>query len=366
MKAIYLIKYGNSDTAFEIKETPIPKAKKGEVVIKVACFGLNFADVVARRGLYPDAPKNPAILGYDVAGIVSEIGESVTNLKVGQRVTAMTRFGGYAEYAKTNDTAVAVIPDAMDFATATTFGAQGCTAYHCAFETVVLHEGDRVLIHAAAGGVGALLVQMAKYKKCFVYGTASTSKMDYLKQIGVDVAIDYTKEDFYEVIKSSSEQLALSNEQLTLNSEQSSNGSKLTAQSLKPIDVVFDSLGGQTFKKSFKLLNSDGRIVTFGAAEQINGNKTSKLSGLKLAWGFGIFSPIQLLMTSRAIIGVNMLKIADNQPHIINRCLNGIIQLTDAGLIIPKIAKIFMADKIAEAHDFLESRQSIGKVVVQW
>ncbi len=359
MKAIYLIKYGNSDTAFEIKGTPIPKAGKGEVVIKVACFGLNFADVVARRGLYPDAPKNPAILGYDVAGIVHEIGAGVENLKVGQRVTAMTRFGGYAEYAKTYDTAVAVIPASMDFATATTLGAQGCTAYHCAFETVMLHEGDRVLIHAAAGGVGALLVQMAKHKKCFVYGTASTSKMDYLKQIGVDVAIDYMKEDFYEVIKSSSEQLDMSN-------EQNIRSSTLTAQSSKPIDVVFDSLGGQTFKKSFKLLNSDGRIVTFGAAEQINGNKTSKFSGLKLAWGFGIFSPIQLLMTSRAIIGVNMLKIADNRPHIINRCLNGIIQLTDAGIITPKIAKIFTADKIAEAHDFLESRQSIGKVVVRW
>ena len=359
MKAIYLTKYGNSADAFETRETAIPKAEHGEVVIKVACFGLNFADVVARRGLYPDAPKNPAVLGYDVAGIISEVGAGVTDFKIGQRVTAMTRFGGYAEYAKANQAGVATLPDTMDFETATIFGAQGCTAYHCAFETVNLHEGDRVLIHAAAGGVGALLVQMAKYKKCIVYGTASTSKMDYLKQIGVDVPIDYTKEDFFEVIKNP-EVLGMRYEVPT---ESTSNP---IPQTSNLIDVVFDSIGGQTFKKSFKLLDSGGRIVTFGAAEQMNGNKTSKLSGLKLAFGFGIFSPIQLLMASKAIIGVNMLKIADNRPHIIKRCLTEIIKLTDAGIIKPKIAKVFSADNIVEAHDFLESRQSIGKVVVKW
>ena len=119
MKAVYLVNYGNSDTAFEIKDAPMAKAAQGEVVIKVACFGLNFADVVARRGLYPEAPKNPAVLGYDVAGTIHEIGEGVTGFTIGQRVTALTRFGGYAEFATTQAEGVAVIADSMDFATAT-------------------------------------------------------------------------------------------------------------------------------------------------------------------------------------------------------------------------------------------------------
>ena len=201
MKAVYLTKYGNSASAFEIRETAIPTAQKGQIVIKVVSFGLNFADVVARRGLYPEAPKNPTILGYDVAGTVHELGEGVEGFTIGQRVVGLTRFGGYAEYAVTQQSGVAAIPDSMGYPEATAVATQGCTAYYCANESVVLHEGDRVLIHAAAGGVGGILVQMAKNKGCIVYGTGSTSKIPYMKQIGVDVAIDYTKEDFSSVIK---------------------------------------------------------------------------------------------------------------------------------------------------------------------
>jgi NADPH:quinone reductase-like Zn-dependent oxidoreductase len=340
MKAVYLTKYGNSASAFQIRETETPKPAKGEVLIKVACFGLNFADVVARRGLYPEAPKNPAILGYDVGGTIAEIGEGVQGFHIGQRVTALTRFGGYAEYAATQAMGVAPIPDSMDFATATALATQGCTAYYCAFESVVLHKGDRVLIHAAAGGVGGMLVQMAKSKGCIVYGTASGSKMDYLKQIGVDVPIDYTKEDFTTTIK-----------------KHSPTGT---------IDVVFDSLGGRTFKNSYKLLAATGRIVTFGAAEQINGNKTNKLQAIGVAIKFGIFSPIQLLMASKAIIGVNMLQIANNRQDIFNHSLNEVIRMVADGSIIPKVDKVFNYKDIVEAHDYLESRKSIGKVVVSW
>ena len=338
MKAIYLNKYGNSDAVFEIKETEIPIAAKGELIVKVHSFGLNFADVVARRGLYPEAPKNPAVLGYDVAGIIHAMGESVKGFKIGQRVTALTRFGGYAEYAKTMQEGVAVIPDDLDFATATALATQGCTAYFCAYESVKLHEGDRVLIHAAAGGVGNLLVQMAKHEKCIVYGTASGKKMDYLKSIGVDFPIDYTQQDFSQIIKDSHQRM----------------------------DVAFDSVGGSTFKKSMKILNAGGRMVTFGAAEQINGTNTNKLRALKTVFSFGIFSPLQLLMTSKAIIGVNMLKIADNRPTTFKRCLDAVIKMAQEGIITPKIDKIFNAKDIAQAHDYLESRQSIGKVVAEW
>jgi NADPH:quinone reductase-like Zn-dependent oxidoreductase len=338
MKAIYLNKHGNSATAFETKDAEIPKAGKGELIVKVHSFGLNFADVVARRGLYPEAPKNPAVLGYDVAGTIHALGEGVEGFKIGQRVTALTRFGGYAEYAKTMLEGVAVIPDDLDYATATALATQGCTAYFCAYESVKLHEGDRLLIHAAAGGVGSLLVQMAKHEKCIVYGTASSKKIDFLKSIGVDVPIDYTKDDFSEVIKNTN----------------------------KRIDIAYDSIGGSTFKKSMKILNAGGRMVTYGAAEQINGNNTNKLRALKTVFSFGIFSPLQLLMTSRAVIGVNMLKIADNRPHIFKHCLDAVVKMAHEGIITPRVDKIFNAKDIVEAHNYLEGRQSMGKVVVEW
>jgi NADPH:quinone reductase-like Zn-dependent oxidoreductase len=336
MKAIHLIKYGNSDKAFEIREIQKPQPHEGEILIKVDTFGLNFADVVARRGLYPEAPKNPAVLGYDVAGQVVEIGKGVKNLKIGQRVVSMTRFGGYAEYAKVSALGVAVLDDSIDYPTSTALATQACTAYYCAYESTRLHEGDKVLIHAAAGGVGSILVQMCKLHNCIVYGTASSSKIDYLKSIGVDYPIDYSSLDFSKQISKAS------------------------------LDVVFDSIGGSTFNKSFKLLRPTGKMVFFGAADQMNGSKTNFLDALKVGVGFGFFSPIPLLMNSRALIGVNMLKVADYKPQMIAHCLNQVIQLVKNQKIKPKLDKVFSYNQIAEAHDYLESRKSIGKIAVRW
>ena len=341
MRAIYLTKYGNAESAFEIKETEIPIPENGDVVIKVEAFGVNFADVIARRGLYPDAPKNPALIGYDVAGTIHSVGAGVDKFKVGQRVTALTRFGGYAEYAKTIAEGVSVIPDDIDYATATALSTQACTAYYCAEEAVQLHHGDHVLVQAAAGGVGIALVQIAKHHGCIVYGTASSKKQEFLKEIGVDIPIDYTTTDFRKEVKK-----------------------KLGDK--KGLDVVFDSIGGKTFKRGLNLLGPTGRMVSFGAASQIKGSKTNKLGAIRVALGFGFFSPISMIMKSQAIIGVNMLRIADYRPHVFNKCLDGVVDLAKKGIIKPTVARVFKADQIAEAHYFLESRQSIGKVALEW
>ena len=164
MKAIYIKKTGPANKAFDFREVPIPEPTDNEVCIQVNSFGLNFADVLARMGLYQDAPPLPSVIGYDVAGTVRAIGSTVTTCKVGDRVTSLTRFGGYAEYACTMQEGVTVIPDDLDFATATALSTQGCTAYYCTDECVQLHEGDNVLIQAAAGGVGSIQVQIAKHK----------------------------------------------------------------------------------------------------------------------------------------------------------------------------------------------------------
>lgn len=337
MKAIYLIKYGNAENAFEFKEIDIPVPAENEVQIKVHFSGLNFADVIARLGMYPDAPKNPALLGYDVAGEISAVGKNATEFKVGQKVVAMTRFGGYAEYVATSKFAVAVIPENVDLAAATILATQGCTAYYCAEECTRLHHGERILIQAAAGGVGSILVQMAKNHGCIVYGTASGGKGEYLKSLGVDHFIDYTKLNFFNEINKS--------------------GVK--------IDAVFDSIGGTVFNKSMKLLGPGGRMICYGAAEQMQSTK-NKLKLISMLWGFGLFSPISLLMQSKSVITVNMLRIADFKPELLRLILQNVVGMVKEGKLKLQLDKIFRADQISEAHQYLESRQSKGKVVIDW
>ena len=338
MKAAVLIKNGSSTGAFEIRDVPKPTPKQNEVLIKVSAFGLNFADVMARRGSYKDAPPLPAILGYDVAGIIEDTGDGVTNFKKGDKVIAMTRFGGYAEYATTNAGAVAILPDHIDDAIATALATQYCTAVYVAAEMVNLYEGDKVLIHSGAGGVGIALIQYAVYKKCEIFATAgSPEKVNYLKEAGVHHAINYTTDNFEIIIKNSTQQ--------------------------KGVDVIFDAVGGKSVKKGFRLLAPGGRLICYGAAELSNKNIFGKI---KTALNFGFYHPAQLMMPSKSIIGINMLQIGDHKPHVIERCLAEVMRLYQQGVFVPVIGKVFNVADISKAHDYLEQRKSIGKVIVQW
>lgn len=338
MKAAVLVKNGAASTAFEIREVKVPAVKKGEVLIKVTAFGLNFADVMARRGSYKEAPPIPSVLGYDVAGIIEQTGEGVAGLKIGDRVAAMTRFGGYAQYAIANEAAVIQLPHQLDDVIATALATQYCTAVYAAGEMVNLHEGDKVLIHAGAGGVGTALIQFAQYKKCEIFSTAgSNTKLNYLQNQGVQHAINYKTNDFEKIIKDST----------------GKNG----------IDVIFDAVGGKTVKKGMRLLGAGGRMVCYGAAAITNENIFGKIS---TALAFGFYHPVQLMMPSKAIIGINMLQIGDNHPSVIARCLAEVLRLYNAGIFLPTIGKVFNAADIDQAHQYLEERKSIGKIVIKW
>ncbi|MBL4652263.1 MAG: zinc-binding dehydrogenase [Flavobacteriales bacterium] len=336
MKAIHLIKNGTAVSAFQTKEIDAPKPKQGEVLIKVAAFGLNYADVMARNGLYADAPPLPSVLGYEAVGTIEQIGTEVADFEIGQKVIAFTRFGAYAEYCIADQRAIALLPENISNGEAVALATQYCTAYYSAVEMVNLHEGDNVLIHAAAGGVGTALIQLVKQKGCTIYGTAgSQEKLDYLKQQGVDFPINYRKEDFAECIQ------------------------KLNVK----MDVIFDPVGGSSFKRDKTILAHGGRIICFGGSERSSGGI---IQTLKFVLGFGFMSPIGLLMKSQSIIGVNMLRIADHKPHVLQRVINAVVELYKQSKIKPHVGGNFKASQIAEAHDFLENRKSIGKIVVEW
>lgn len=338
MKKWVLTKFGASKDSFVLQEGPDPTPGEGQVLIKVSHSGINFADIVARNGLYDEAPKPPCVIGYDVSGEVAAVGAGVTDLVIGSRVLALTRFGGYASHVVVPRSSIVAVPANISLEQAPALATQACTAWHCSRELVQLHPGDVVLVQAAAGGVGSMIVQMAKERGCFVYGTASTGKQQFLADLGVDRPIDYTKENFKQVIQSGPH---------------------------RHVDVVFDNLGGKGFKQGMATLGPCGKMVCYGATEQIKASK-NKLYLLPLALGFGLFSPIPLLMQSKSVLMVNMLVLADNKPQLFQRYLQSVAEMAANGQIKPLISKVFSAKDLDLAHDFVESRQSTGKVILSW
>lgn len=338
MKAAVLVKFGKAENAIEIKEVPNPILKDGQVLIETEGFGLNYADIMAIQGDYQDCPKLPAIIGYDVVGRIKETKGDVGDLAVGDRVTAMTRFGGYAEMVATESSGCAKIKEFVDTGKAMALTTQYSTAYYCFNEVVNLHAGDKVLIQAAAGGVGTALVQMALDRGCEIYGTCgSDDKIEYLKKMGVHHPINYNKQDFFEVIKK----------------EVGTTG----------LDVVFDAVGGVSAKKGFKLLGSGGRLVLYGAASMTD---TTVIGKLKMVIGFGLYHPVQFMMSSKAIIGVNMLRIGDDRPNTLKRCLNEVVSLLEERKIDPTVSKVFKIDQLVEALNYMKERKSMGKVSILW
>lgn len=340
MRVFALVKNGEAKSAFDLQERPTPSPGAGEVLIESEGFGLNFADVMARLGVYKDCPPLPAVIGYENVGRIKELGEGVSEFQVGDRVLTFTRFGGYADHVVSPTMAVAKISDQLTVGEATALATQYITAYYTASEVTNFYAGDHVLIHAAAGGVGTALIQLLKQKGCVIFGTAGSSeKLEYLKNMGVDYPINYRETDYQKEI----EKLGFG----------------------KKIDGTFNPIGGDYVKKDFALLNSGGRVMLYGASKQTEaiGNP---IKLIKLVLGFGFWSPIKFVSSSQSIIGINMLRIADNKPEAFKRCLKEVIGLAEKGIIKPTVGKEFSANELATAHEFLESRKSIGKVAVKW
>jgi NADPH:quinone reductase-like Zn-dependent oxidoreductase len=338
-KAYHLIKYGEADLAFELRSRMVPEPGPHDVLIEVRAFGLNFADVMARRGLYKAAPPLPAVLGYEVAGLVQETGSAVQKIKPGQKVLAFTRFGGYSQHVVTPEAAIVPIGD-LDFALSTALGTQYGTALYAAYYMANLRQGESVLIHAAAGGVGTALIQLAALRNCEVIATVgSDAKKGFVLAQGARYAINYRSSNFVEEVR------------------------KIKGE--KGVDVVFDPIGGRNFRQSWSLLGTGGRIVGYGASDQLNRRK-GIFSMLKLAWGFGLYHPVGMIVNTRGMLGVNMLRLADEKPELLQNCLQEVMELAREGKINPVLGKVFPSQEIGAAHAWLEGRQSTGKIAITW
>ena len=340
MRAVYLTKFGNPEEAFEIRETEKPSYSDNQVLIKVEAFGLNFADVLARKGLYPEVPDRPCVIGYEVVGRVEATGKNVPESYQGKRVVALTRFGGYAEYAATDYRAIGEIADDYPAEKALALATQYTTAHVCFNEYQNLYKGDKVLVHAAAGGVGIALCQMALDRGCEVFATAgSEHKLEFLRNMGVQHTINYRKNDYVAVLR------------------KKLNGHRL--------DSTFNSLAGKSVKKDLKLLGAGGRLILFGAASRVGGGG-GFFGALKLLFQTGFFTPLALIMRSKSIIGINILKLGDYKPELVARNLHEVIRAAQNNTLDPVVKETFDIDDLNRAHLSLEKRGTIGKLVVFW
>lgn len=338
-EAWVLTQKGTAEKAFERKEIELAEPAEGQVLIDAEAFGLNYADVMARLGLYQEAPPMPCVIGYEVVGIISRVGAGVDNFWVGKRVVAFSRFGGYARHVLTDVRAVAEIKD-MPAEQALALATQGVTAYYMTNVIAPVRTGDRVLVHAAAGGVGTLLIQLCKLNGAVVYAKAGNDqKINLCQSLGADHGINYHAHEYDVELK------------------------RVLGENR--LDVSFNPVGGSTFRKDKALMGAGSRLVLFGGSELATG-KWGIFSKLNFVRKMGFFTPIALMMQSKNLIGVNMLKIADYKPELLAHCLQEIVRLAAEGKIIPQSGGSFNANELPKAHSLLESGKSTGKITVIW
>lgn len=340
MKAAFLVQNGVAPSAFQVRETDLPQFNENEVLIKVETFGLNYADVMARKGLYAAAPPLPSILGYEAVGHIFKTGKNVSQFKEGDRVLAFTKFGAYSEYCVAPIEAVVKLPDEIPNDIATALATQYCTAIYAAKRMANIQKSERVLIHAAAGGVGHAFIQLAQHVGCEIIATVGNDdKKDYLKNMGLTHVINYSETSFNEIIKSTFGQ--------------------------KSVDVIFDPIGGKNHKLNRELLAIGGRMIMYGISSFSN-KKGTWYDKLQLMFQFGFLSPLHFLIHSNGIIGVNMLHVASEKPNILTELLQDAVEGCINGIYKPQMAFHGKISDLPHAHELLEKRSTIGKLAVSW
>ncbi len=337
MRAVFITRSGGPEV-LEVREVPDPVPGPGQVRIAVRVAGLNFADVMARMGLYPDAPKLPAVVGYEVAGTVDAVGTGVTSPAPGDRVLALVRFGGQAEKVVLPAAHAMPMPEGMTFEQGAALPVNYLTAYHALFRVGHLSRGQSVLVHMAAGGVGIAALQLCRtVPGVTVLGTASASKHAVIREEGCHHPIDYRTRDYEPEVR------------------------QLTGG--RGVDLVLDALGGADWKKGYRLLRPGGMLVAYGFANMATGPRRSLLVAARQLLSVPRFSPIALMDDNRGVAGVNMGHLW-GEPEMVLGELEALLALFREGRIRPRIDSTFRFEEAALAHERLQGRGSVGKVLL--
>lgn len=355
MRAVVITKHGGPGV-FQVQERPDPTPGPGEVLIDVAAAGINFADVMARLGFYPDAPKTPCVVGYEVAGTIGKLGEGVASvvdrggsssgaeisgegqgqtgagaLSVGQRVLAGTRFGGYASQVVVPASDVVPLPERLSFEQGAAIPVNYATAWAGLIGYGNLQPGERVLIHSAGGGVGIAATQIAKRHGAEIYGTASPGKHARISELGVDHALDYTSAGW--------------------------------ERGLPKLDLIMNAIGGQSLRRDYGMLRAGGRLVAFGASAVVSGERRNFLTALRTVVRMPRFNLVKQMSESKVVIGLNLLSLWEDRGTL-SPWIAPLQELLDDGTIEPVIAGTFPFEQAGAAQNMITERRNVGKVVL--
>lgn len=335
MRQIWITKAGAPEV-LQVREAPDPEPGDGEVRIRVRAAGINFADLMARVGLYPDAPKIPCVVGYEVSGVVDAIGNGVTRVAAGDRVFGMPRFGGYSDTIVVKEGQAFKMPEAMTFEEAAALPVVYLTAHHMMMFTGHLRRKSRVLLHSAAGGVGLAAIQLAKMRECEIFGIASKSKHDFLKEQGCHHTID-NDADYVAEIRALTDG--------------------------RGVDLVLDPVGGKSWTEGYDILAPAGRLVAFGLSAAASGKKRSLFHAATQVLQVKKWSPMKLMDDNKQIAGCNMGHLF-GELAMLGEQFEALVAMYEAGSIKPHVDRTFKFSEAPLAHHYLHDRKAKGKVLL--
>jgi NADPH:quinone reductase-like Zn-dependent oxidoreductase len=341
MQAVVLPRHGPPEVLL-VEERADPQAAAGQVRIRVEAAGLNFSDLLARVGIYPDAPKVPSVLGYEVAGVVDNVGSGVDGIRPGDRVVAATRFGGFAELVVANAADMLILPESMSTVDAAAIPVNYGTAYAALFVMGGVRGGDRVLIHSAGGGVGIAATQLARHLGAMVIGVGSAAKHERMRKEGADHVVDYRSQD-------------VATEVLRITDGEG-------------VDIILDPIGPTSLRQDWKVLRPGGRVIAYGVSQVQTGEKRNMMAAMRMLLAFPFatmpwWQSAGMMNQNKGVFGLNVLHWWDQEGGLA-RLLTPIRELIDTGVVRPVVDSTFTFDQAADAHRRLMSGETIGKVVL--
>ena len=334
MKQLVIPRFGPPEV-LEIREAPDPAVQPGTVRIRVRVAGINFSDLLARQGLYPDAPKPPCTIGYEVAGVVDAVGAGVTAPRIGDRVVATTKFGGQSELVVVPVASVFPLPASWTLEQGAAFPVVYLTAHHMLVRVAAARHGETVLVHAAAGGVGLAVAELSRILGLRVIGLASSAKHAVLREYGVE-PLDGRDPRWYDAVRR-----------------------------VAPggVDVVLDAVGSDSWRHGYQLLAPAGRLVCYGASGLLEGVRRNVLKILWRVIRFPRFGPLALMNDNKSVAGVHLGHLWNDQALLAPQ-IEALLGYAREGKLTPRVDRTFPLTEAAAAHHYIHERRNIGKVLL--
>lgn len=336
MRQAVIPRYGPPEV-FEVREAPDPVPSAGDIRLRVRAAGVNYADILARMGLYPDAPRPPMVVGYEVAGVVESVGAGVTGFAEGERVFGLTRFGGYSDLVVVPAGQAFRVPGDLSDSECAAVPVTYLTAALALYRMAALNSGETVLIHNAGGGVGIAALQLARLRRATVIGTASALKHAALRRFGIEHLIDYRHADVVDEVL------------------------KITRG--RGVDVILDPIGGTSFTASYRLLAPLGRLIIIGLSTIVGGEERSLWRAFRAWRATPRFDPLSMINRNRGVFGLHIGHLWDERRQL-GPLMSMLREELSAGRLQPVVARTFPLEQAADAHRFIQNRLNIGKVVL--